>query len=127
VHAMAWDNSPPDGQIGVIGSFVSSSYGLSLQTEARKAALIQEYARSFGDAASRPLAYFEHQWFNETYTKGCVSPLGPNVLSRFGAALKPALGLIEWAGTETAEIWNGYLDGAVRAGHDAALRTLRLL
>ena len=126
-HSLAWDNSPPDGKIGVIGSFVSSPYGTSLTPGARRAALIKEYVRSFGKAAAKPVAYFEHQWMTETYTKGCVSPLAPNVLSRYGAALKAPLGAIEWAGTETAAIWNGYLDGAVRAGRDAALRVLRLL
>jgi monoamine oxidase len=126
-HSLAWDNSPPDGKIGVIGSFVSSPYGTSLTPGARRAALIKEYVRSFGQAAAKPIAYFEHQWMTETYTKGCVSPLAPNVLSRYGAALKTSLGAIDWAGTETAAIWNGYLDGAVRAGRDSALRVLRLL
>jgi monoamine oxidase len=30
------------------------------------------------------------------------------------------VGVIHWAGTETAIIWNGYMDGAIRSGEDAA-------
>ena len=36
-------------------------------------------------------------------------------------ALREPVGLIHWAGTETAEVWNGYMDGAIRSGE----RTVR--
>ena len=36
-------------------------------------------------------------------------------------------GRLIWSGTETAEIWNGYMDGAVRSGHQAALQALQAL
>ena len=124
VHQLAWDNSPPDGRVGVIGAFISQ-YGSSLTADARKAALVDEYVKSFGSPAAQPVGYYEHQWLGESYTRGCISPLAPNVLSRLGSTLRPGLGCIEWAGTETATIWNGYLDGAVRAGREAALRVLR--
>jgi hypothetical protein len=29
------------------------------------------------------------------------------------------IGVLHWAGTETAAVWNGYLDGSVRSGHRA--------
>jgi monoamine oxidase len=63
---------------------------------------------------------------HEHYTRGCVSPLGTGLLAQYGAALRPPIGR-PWAGAETATLWNGYMDGAVRAGHDAALRVLRSL
>ena len=34
------------------------------------------------------------------------------------------MGCIHWAGAETAEIWNGYMDGAVRSGERAAREVL---
>ncbi|MFJ4590955.1 FAD-dependent oxidoreductase, partial [Pseudomonas moraviensis] len=39
----------------------------------------------------------------------------------------PALGRLIWSGTETAEIWAGAMDGAVRAGHRAAMEALQAL
>ena len=44
----------------------------------------------------------------------------PGVWSDFGAALRAPVGRIHWAGTETAEVFTGYMDGAVRSGERAA-------
>jgi monoamine oxidase len=49
------------------------------------------------------------------------------LLTQHGNALRTTVGCLEWAGSETALIWNGYMDGAVRAGHEAALRALRAI
>ncbi len=34
------------------------------------------------------------------------------------------VGRIHWAGAETSDVWNGYMDGAVRSGHRAAAEIL---
>jgi len=41
-------------------------------------------------------------------------------LYAYGPALREPVGLIHWAGTETSNYWNGYMDGAVRSGERAA-------
>ncbi len=41
-------------------------------------------------------------------------------VERFRFALRAPVGRIHWAGTETAEVFNGYMDGAVRSGERAA-------
>ena len=56
-----------------------------------------------------------------------VSPLAKGVLTRHGTALRAPTGRLLWAGTETATIWTGYLDGAVRAGRRAADEALAAL
>jgi monoamine oxidase len=126
VYLWAWDNSPPDGGVGVISCFIGPK-GTGMTQDARKAALIDSYVKYLGPPASRPTHYHEQYWMLERYTKGCVSPLGTNLFAQYGPALRPTVGCIEWAGAETAAIWNGYMDGAVRAGHEAALRTLRMI
>jgi monoamine oxidase len=50
--------------------------------------------------------------------------MGPGVLSRLGPALRAPCGRIHWAGTEAAEKWTGYMDGAIRAGLAAAQAVL---
>jgi monoamine oxidase len=42
------------------------------------------------------------------------------VWSAYGRALRAPVGHIHWAGTETAEVFNGYMDGAVRSGERVA-------
>jgi len=42
---------------------------------------------------------------------------------RYGGAAKP-IGRIHWAGAETSDIWNGYMDGAIRSGRRAAAEIL---
>jgi monoamine oxidase len=53
-----------------------------------------------------------------------VSVLSPGTLLDFGEAIRRPEGRIHWAGTETATYWNGYMDGAVRAGERAAAEAL---
>jgi monoamine oxidase len=42
----------------------------------------------------------------------------------YGPSLRPPIGRLHWAGTETADVWNGYMDGAVRSGQRAASEVL---
>jgi len=83
--------------------------------------------KCFGPEAANPTRFVTLDWSRETYTRGCVSPILPGVLTRHGAALRPATGALTWAGTETSTIWCGYMDGAVRAGRRAALDILNAL
>jgi monoamine oxidase len=79
------------------------------------------FARWFGPAALQPTAFGYHDWTEERFTGGApVAVLGAGVLSRVGPALREPCGRIHWAGTEAAEKWTGYMDGAIRAGEKAA-------
>jgi monoamine oxidase len=48
----------------------------------------------------------------------------PGTLLAYGAALRPPVGRVHWAGTETSTYWNGYMDGAVRSGERAAAEVI---
>ena len=78
--------------------------------------------------ALTPRAFFDTIWTDEQWTRGC--PVGiPTVgtLSALGPHLKAPVGHIHWAGTETSDYWNGYMDGAVRSGERAASEVLAAL
>jgi monoamine oxidase len=45
----------------------------------------------------------------------------------YGDALKPPIGRIHWAGTETASRWMGYIEGAIRSGERVAQEVVRAL
>ena len=49
---------------------------------------------------------------------------GPGILSRYGQLLREPFGRVHWAGTETATISHGAMDGAVRSGERAAAEIL---
>jgi monoamine oxidase len=49
------------------------------------------------------------------------------VLTSFGESLREPVGRIHWAGTETATVWNGYMDGALESGERAAREVLARL
>jgi monoamine oxidase len=119
-----YDNSPPDGTPGVLLGFVCGADARRLGTmseAARRRAVLGSFTRLFGKRAASPRTLIEHNWSNEPWTRGCYAGyLPPGVWTDFGAALRAPVGRIHWAGTETAEIFTGYMDGAVRSGERAA-------
>jgi monoamine oxidase len=87
--------------------------------------VLASFTRLFGSDAAHPRSLIEHNWANEVWTRGCYGGfMPPGVWSDFGSALRAPVGRIHWAGTETAEVFMGYMDGAVRSGERAA-RELR--
>ncbi len=64
-------------------------------------------------------------WDREIYTGGCpVGVMPPGVMTEYSRALRAPVDRIHWAGTETATVWTGYMDGAVQAGQRAAAEVL---
>ncbi|MEC3768547.1 flavin monoamine oxidase family protein [Cupriavidus sp. SS-3] len=123
----AFDNSPPGGEIGVINAFISNAQVPS-EPKAAQQFLTALYARAFGREALSPVSYHDHDWGRaDPWTITCVSAIPPGFWSTHGEALRPPCGKLIWSGTETAEIWAGYMDGAVRSGHHAALQALNAL
>lgn len=123
----AWDNSPPQGEIGVVNAFILNA-ALPSDPRAAKQTLAEIYARAWGREALTPVSYHDHDWGRaDPWTLTCVSAIPPGFWTTHGEALHPPCGKLIWSGTETADIWAGYMDGAVRSGHQAALRALNAL
>jgi monoamine oxidase len=119
-----YDNTPESGGPGVILGFVGGRFAKTfraLDPAARKQAIVDEFAAAFGEEARGDSDYFDLDWTAERWTKGCpTGSFSPGQLSRYGSWIRPAIGRIHWAGTETADYWAGYMDGAVRSGERAA-------
>jgi monoamine oxidase len=96
-------------------------------TQTRKALVLDSLAKGFGEKARSPIDYVEMNWGAEKWNAGCVSPVPPGLLSRFGPALRKPVGRVHWAGAETSEIWTGYMDGAVRSGERVATEIKKAL
>lgn len=123
----AWDNSPPNGEIGVINAFVLNAW-LPSEPQAAQRELVQVYAQALGREALSPVSYHDHDWSRaDPWSITCISAIPAGFWTTHGEALRPPCGRLIWSGTETAEIWAGYMDGAVRSGHQAALQALNAL
>ena len=126
-----FDNSPPDGSVGVLFGFVGGDSARTFEVMSpadRRAAVIENLVTVVGEQARNPTDYFEQDWSGERWTRGCpVGHLAPGVLHRHGAALRAPHGPVHFAGTETADYWLGYMDGGVRAGERAAREVTRSL
>jgi monoamine oxidase len=124
-----FDNSPPDGSVGVLFSLIGGRQHAAwakLDATTRRTQVLDDFVRITGDERARtPDEFLEKDWGTETWTRGCpVGHFAPGVLARDGAWLRRRVGRIHFAGTETADYWLGYMDGAVRAGERAAREAL---
>lgn len=124
----AYDNSPPQQEIGVINAFLRVGE-VSPDHETAKRQLTELFAESMDDNRFlEPTEFHLHDWGQEEWSVSCVSPMPPGLLtSPLMPALNEPCGRLCWSGTETGGIWNGYMDGAVRSGRRAALETLQAL
>jgi monoamine oxidase len=121
---LTYDNSPPGGKPGVLLGFVVGRSARTMSTmsaNARRKAVLDAFARFYGTRAGRPRELLEHIWSAEEWTRGCYAGyMPPGVWSDYGAALRTPVGRIHWAGTETSDVFMGYMDGAVRSGERVA-------
>jgi monoamine oxidase len=126
-----FDNSPPDGSVGVLFGFVggsAQSAWATLPADQRRAQVLENLAAFVGDQARTPTGYIEQDWTKERWTRGCpVAHVAPGVLTKYGPWLRRPVGKVHFAGTETADYWLGYMDGAVRSGERAAREVLAAL
>lgn len=124
---LSYDNSPPDGSVGVLSAFVKSGQ-LPHDPKAAQETLSAIFAQALGDEALHPTQFHDYDWAKvDPWTLTCVGSIPPGFLTQWGQYLKPAVGRLIWSGTETAEIWASSMDGAVRSGRRAALEALQAL
>jgi monoamine oxidase len=119
-----FDNSPASGHAGVLNAFFAGeearAWGLRTEAE-RQQAVLAQLDTFFGSQALSPAQYLESDWQAEPWSRGAYEGFtAPGVLVDYGPSLRAPLGRIHWAGTETAEQWAGYMDGAVRSGFRVA-------
>jgi monoamine oxidase len=128
IASIPFDNSPPDGSVGVLFAFTGGRAAARLAAmpaAARRRVVLQRFQQYVGDQALSPTQYIEHDWRSEKWTRGCPTAIPrPGILSKYGDTLRAPIGPVHFAGTETSDYWQGYMDGAVRAGERAAREVL---
>ncbi|AGA24729.1 flavin monoamine oxidase family protein [Singulisphaera acidiphila] len=127
-QAFTFDNTPRAGTPGVLLGFISARQATEwsrLTPERRKAAVLGLWSDVYGEPSLEPIDYFEMNWPAQPFIRaghGCHfspgfwKPLGPAL----GGENMPRFGRVWWASSDLAKDWVGYLEGALRAGEQAA-------
>ncbi len=122
------DNSPPDASCGVLAGFIEGVHAHAasqMSAAGRRDLVVDALVRFLGPEAGQPFDVLELDWSAEEFTRGCYGGrLGAGVWTQYGPALAEPVGRIHWAGAETSDRWNGYMDGAVRSGRRVAAEVL---
>lgn len=126
--SVVFDNTSDDGATPCLLAFVVGDPARrwsQTPEAARRASVLDAFTAAFGPEARRPVEFVEQDWSAEPWTRGCpTASVGPGVLRGAGGLLRAAVGAVHWAGTETADEWTGYLEGAIEAGQRAAAEVM---
>lgn len=128
---LAFDDSSEDGSRAALVGFMLGARArewTGRSAEERREAVLQSFAGHFGPEALEPVDVVEKDWLADEWSRGCYAAfMTPGTMTSLGHALRRPCGCIHWAGTETAEEWNGYIEGAIRSGERAAGEVLSLV
>ncbi|MET0757249.1 MAG: flavin monoamine oxidase family protein [Mycobacterium sp.] len=118
---ITFDVSPGDKGPGILLGFTDARTFDPLSAADRRDRALAGFATLFGDAALQPIDYIDHCWGTEKFAPGGpTAAVPPGSWTTYGPWLRKPVDGIVWAGTETADVWTGFLDGAVRSGKRAA-------
>jgi monoamine oxidase len=125
----SYDDSDAEDSYGAILGFIQADQMKALDhvKESEIQDLVEkDYVRYFGQQAAEVEEWVIFRWDKEEYSGGGPTALaGTGTFAQYGAALKSCENGIHWAGTEAADYWPGYMDGAIRSGERAAGEILR--
>jgi len=125
---ITFDVSPSDDGPGILLGFTDARSFDPLPPEQRRERALEGFRALFGDAAASPIDYVDHRWGAEEFAPGGpTAAVPPGSWTTYGPWLRKPVDHIFWAGTETADEWTGFLDGAVRSGKRAAEEVHRAL
>lgn len=126
-----WDNTPASGTQGVLVCFIKGDAARALDgadDEQIRQQVIENLRTYFGAEAASPRQVVIKRWHTQPGIWGCPGSLAPpGILTEYGPALRAPIGRVHWAGTETANYWQGFMDGAVSSGHRAAQEVAAVL
>jgi monoamine oxidase len=118
----AFDVSPPGGP-GVLASLTCGAKSVALadlSPAERQERILESLSRWFGPEAKNPTTAVDVSWENQTYSGGGYSAIPlPGTLHLARQMAQPHR-QVHFAGTETASVSAGYIEGAISSGARAA-------
>lgn len=123
-----FDSSPGNSSLGALMGFIEADNmrRLDNMTEAEvKAEVKKSFTSIFGPQVETATDILIQRWDLEEFSRGGPVAYGPpGLLTQYGQHLRPPIGNLHFAGTETALQWAGYMDGAISSGERAAAEVL---
>ncbi|WP_209123719.1 FAD-dependent oxidoreductase [Alkalihalobacillus sp. BA299] len=123
------DSTPEDEIFGVLTVLIGGENAKifsKMGKDYRKQETLKSLVRFYGKKAATPIRFLEKDWSEEKWTGGGYgSHFPPGVLTKYGSALSEPIGPIHWAGTETANEWRIYMEGAIQSGQRAAEEVIK--
>lgn len=118
------DTCQPGFAQGVIAGYCAGPKArrlAALSLAERRDAFVGMLTTRFGAKAAHPIEVLEQNWAEQEWSRGCsMGHPAPGALTQYGRRLREPVGRLHWAGTETATVSYGAMDGAVRSGERAA-------
>ena len=130
------DTSVPVDNKWILTCFMAGDPGRAWfqlpSTQAKTNAILDQLSDLYADRVGVREAFVDsisHEWSLEPFSGyGCPCPsLAPGVLDTVGDALQEPFQNVHFVGTETADVWKGYMEGAVQSGGRGAAEVLSLL
>ncbi|XP_021358768.1 probable flavin-containing monoamine oxidase A [Mizuhopecten yessoensis] len=91
----------------------------------RKSAVLKSLSEFFGHKVWSYVDYIEKDWGQEPYSEGApTSSAAPGTMAYLVKGLRHPYMKLHFAGTESATVWCGFMNGAVQAGLRAANEVL---
>ncbi|RNA27769.1 putative flavin-containing monoamine oxidase A [Brachionus plicatilis] len=129
--ACVFDGTNDQGQAALVG-FIGAKMAVEWtdqKDELRKQEVIEALVRYFGQEARNYLEYVEKIWAKEKFAGGCptCNLSSSGVMQNYARAVREPFMNIHFCGTESATVWQGYMDGAIQSGERAANEVLYVL
>lgn len=121
---VTFDSTPEDASFGAVLGFILGNEMRAidkLSVKEGQSKIVSDYVQYYGEQAANVTEFVLFRWDLEEWSRGgpvAIAP--PNVLTKYGSALRQSAGGLHFAGTETSEYWTGYMEGAIRSGERVA-------
>ncbi|WP_068923806.1 flavin monoamine oxidase family protein [Planobispora rosea] len=118
---LTFDVSPAADGPGILMVFCDGRGFDAYDKDERRRRVVRHLAHLYGEPARHTIDYTDFSWGNDVFAPGGPNPaVGTKAWTTFGPFLREPVGLVHWAGTETADETSGSMNGAILSGQRAA-------
>lgn len=118
---LTFDVSPNANGPGILMVFCDARAFDGYDEDERRRRVVSHLVHLYGEPARHTSDYTDFSWGNDAFAPGGPNPaVGPKAWTTFGQLLREPVGLVHWAGTETADETSGSMNGAILSGQRAA-------
>jgi len=118
---LTYDVSPSDQGPGILMVFCDARGFDGYRPSERRRRVVEQLTHLYGQQAGDVIDYTDFCWGNDSFAPGGPNPaVAPGAWTAFGQYLREPVGLVHWAGTETADRFSGTMNGAILSGQRAA-------